>query len=329
MLPYVIGAGLALAANEQNRQSQSKQIDAMKRAQALINDVPLPILKEYYPELYQQVVSILPEAETYQALGQSEMQNVQVDPRTIEAQMNALAGIQDIAAQGGMTATDRARLAQIQSENEAQLKGQQGAIMQNLAARGMSGGMSELVARQTAAQQAANRQAQQGLDVAAQAEQRALQALMQYGQLGGQIGQQQFSQAAAKAQAADEIAKFNAANLASAQQRNIAARNAAQAANAQMQQQIAGQNVGLRNQAQLQNQSLAQQQYQNQLARATGQSGSMQNIAAQQAANQAQQNQFYGGLLQTGAQLYAGQQQAQQNQENFNKMYELQKQRGY
>ena len=89
-----------------------------------------------------------------------------------------------------MTATDKARLAQIQGDENANLRGQQGAIMQNLATRGMSGGMSEMVARQLAAQGEANRMAQQGLDVKAQAEQRALDALMKQGQLGGQIQQQ-------------------------------------------------------------------------------------------------------------------------------------------
>jgi hypothetical protein len=221
--------------------------------------------------------------------------------------MNALLKLQQVGDEGGMTATDRARLSQIQDDTNTNLRGQQGAITQNLAARGMGGGMSEMVARQLAAQGAANRQGQQGLDVKAQAEQRALQAIMQSGQLGGQMGQQDFQNQAQIAQARDMINKFNTQNTQQVMSANIQGRNQAQATNAQNAQNIANQNVGLSNQAQQYNtQTLPQNQYANQLARATGQAQGLTqqaNLAQQQ---QQQNNQFLGGMLQTGAQYYAG-----------------------
>lgn len=298
------GAGLSYIGQQQAGQ---RQADQMARAQQIINSVPLPVLKEYYPELYKQVGELAPEMLQAQELQQTEMAGIALDPQLRQAQMNALRGLTNIAEQGGMTATDQARLAQIQGEQAAALRGQQGAIQQNLAARGLSGGMTEMVSRQLAAQESANRAAQQGLDVKAQAEQRALQALMQSGQLGGQIGQQEFGQQAQIAQAKDAIARFNAQNLQNVAQQNVQSRNVAQQQNLQARQAISGQNVGLQNQAQMYNLGLPQQQYQNQLARATGQAQGIQNQAQLAQQQQQMQNQFLGGLLQTGAQLYAGQ----------------------
>lgn len=306
MIDPVTGALLVggVASYLGNQQSGKAQADAIQRANDIIQSVPLPVLKEYYPELYKQVAALNPELETSVSLGQSQMSGIATDPALRQAQINALLKLQEVGDQGGMTATDRARMAQIQSDINTNLKGQQGAIQQNLAARGMSGGMSELVARNLSAQEAANRQAQQGLDVKAQAEQRALQAIMQSGQLGGQISAQDFAQQEAKARAADQIAQWNAQNLQNVQSRNVGAKNQAQQFNAEAAQNVAGQNVGLRNQAQQYNLGLPQQQYQNQLARATGQAQGISNLAQQQAQNQQMQNQLIGGLLQTGAAYY-------------------------
>lgn len=307
MLPALIGGAIGVASliNQQNQ--QKAQMDAMNRAQDIINQVPLPVLKEYYPELYQQVIALNPEAEQAVTLGQTSLTGITTDPALKQAQMNALLKLQDVGATG-MSATDQARLAQIQTEQQAALKGEQGAIQQNLATRGMGGGMSEMVAKNIAAQGAANRMSQQGLDVKAQAEQRALQALMQSGQLGGQMQQQDFSQQAQVAAAKDAIAKFNAANLQQVGSSNVQARNLAQQQNAQVAQQVAAQNVAEKSKAQMYNLGLAQQNYQNQLSKATGQTQGLANIAQTQAQQAAAQNQMIGGLLQTGAMYYGGQQ---------------------
>jgi hypothetical protein len=299
----LIGGGLMSAYNQQ--QGANAASAAAKKQMDILNSVPLPVLKEFYPELYKQVVELNPEMLAAQSLGPSAMESVQVSPELKQAQMNALLKLQGIG-ETGMTAGDQARLAEIESGINRNLKGQTGAIQQNLAARGLSGGMTELVSRQLASQEAANRQAQLGLDVKAQAEQRALDAIMQSGQLGGQMGQQQFQNAAQIAQAKDLINKFNAQNLQQVSQTNVEARNAAQLANAQAKQNIAGQNVGLSNEAQKYNLGLAQQNYQNQMARATGQTQALADQAKVDAANRAAQNQMIGGLIQTGAMYYGG-----------------------
>jgi hypothetical protein len=301
-----LGAAAGLAGGYllgQDNQSPDIMADMLRQAQ----NIPLPVLKEYYPELYKQVIQLNPEMETAQTLAPSAMEDVVGDPALKQAQMNALLKLQGIG-DTGMTATDKARLAQIEGDVNTNLQGQTGAIMQNMATRGMSGGMSELVARQLAAQQGANRQAQMGMDVKAQAEQRALDAIMQSGQLGGQMGQQQFSQDAQKAQAKDIINKFNTQNVQDVSMRNVGARNTAQASNAQNMQNTANQNVGLNNQAQQYNLNLDQQNFNNQMSRMGLQSDAAKNYANASGAEDQSNNQFLGNALSSASTAYAANQ---------------------
>ena len=268
-------------------------------------NIPLPVLKEYYPELYKVVAQMNPELETAVNLGPSEMQGIATDPALRQAQMNALSKLESIGL-GGQSAEDMARSSQIQSDVNTNLAGQMGAIQQNLASRGMSGGGMDVVQRNLAAQGGANRQAQMGLDLKAQAEKRALDAIMQSGQLGGQIQGQDFSQQAQKAQAADAISRFNAQNQQGVMSSNVAAKNAAQQSNAAMQNQVAGQNADLRNQAQLRNLGLTQQQFDNEMKKRGLVAGAQQGLADSYTNQAAGNRQLVGGLIQSGAQAFGG-----------------------
>jgi len=284
-------------------ESQSYYDQMLKEAQ----NIPLPILKEYYPELYQQVASLNPELETAVDLGPSRMEGISTDPNLRKAQMNALSKLQSIGDAGGRDAQFMADQSRLESDVNTNLQGQQGAIEQNLATRGMSGGMSEMVAKQMAAQGAANRQAQMGMDAKAQAEQRALSALMQSGQLGGQMQSQDFSQQSAKAQASDAINRFNAQNQQQVLSNNVGAKNQAQQYNVGQAQNTANSNVGERNKANMYNANLAQQQYENELRKkgmiSTGYAGAAQ--ASQNAARN--QDQFVGGLIDSAGKWTANQ----------------------
>lgn len=273
--------------------------DALEAAKS----IPLPVLKEFYPDLYEQVVTLNPELETAITLGPSAMEGVSTDPALKQAQMTALMKMQELG-EGGMSFEDKARLNQIQTDVNTNLQGQQGAIMQNLATRGMSGGGSELVARQMATQQAANRQAQMGLDVKAQAERRALEAMMNAGQMAGQMQSQDFNQQSQTAQAKDAINKFNSANQQQVMNNNVNAKNTAQQWNAQNAQSTANQNTELNNQTQLHNASLAQQEYENRLKKAGLMQGASNNMAAAYSNQSQGDKQFAGGLISAGASFY-------------------------
>lgn len=289
----------------------------LKRALEAAQNIPLPVLQEYYPELYQKVVELQPELVDAVKLGPSATEGVTTDQGARQAQLAALKSMQEIADGGGMNLTDKANLAKIQNDINANLQGQEGAIQQNMAAKGMSGGMSELVARNMAAQNAANRQSQQGLDVAAQAQQRALQAMMNQGQMAGQMQNQDFNQQMQKAQAQDAIAKFNAQNLQDTRNTNTATRNNAQQWNAQNAQSIAGQNTGLKNEAQKYNNNLPQQNFNNQMTR-LGLGNQALGQMAQNEQNRANsQNQFVGGLISAAGQYYGGQNRKTNNNEVY------------
>lgn len=128
-----------------------------------------------------------------------------LDPTARNAQLAALQQMQGIATQGGMTAIDKARLQQIQEQTATQARGAREAIMQNAQARGMGGSGAELANLMQGQQSASDQAGRQAVDVNSAAQQRALQAMAQTGQLGGQISQQDLQ----RAQAQDEIRKFN------------------------------------------------------------------------------------------------------------------------
>jgi hypothetical protein len=267
-------------------------------------NISLPELAKYNPELYRQVASLNPQLEQALTLGPSAMEGISLDPAARAAQVNALSKLQEISDAGGQDAqflSDAARLTQDVNSN---LAGNTGAIQQNAAVRGMSGGVGELVNKQLAAQQAANRQAQMGLDLNAQAQQRALSALTQGANLGGQMEQQQFGQQAQIASSKDLINKFNLGNQQSILGANVDRGNAAQQFNATTAQNIAGQNTGERNNAQQINRLTPQQQFENQMRQAQLQSDA-------DAANNARKEQrrsgnlgFAGGLVSGAGQIW-------------------------
>ena len=69
-------------------------------------------LKLQLQDLVQQG-TLEPEQAQAILLGESKMNDVNANPDTVKAQMDALSGLQDITSSGGETAVDKARLNQI------------------------------------------------------------------------------------------------------------------------------------------------------------------------------------------------------------------------
>lgn len=292
------GLGFVLGKDDNSNDYYQKMLEEALK-------IPLPVLREMNPELYQVVTQLNPEMEQNVVLGPSATEGISLDPKYKQAQMQALNKLMNISESGGQDAQFISDMNRTQNEINSNLKGNTGAIQQNMATRGMSGGMSEMVAKQIAAQEASNRQADMGMDIQAQAQQRALQALMNQGNMAGQISQQDFSQQNTVAQSQDAISKFNAQNQQNVMSNNTAARNNAQQFNVQAQQNTADKNVATKNQAQQYNLGLAQQQYDNELKK-RGLVNQGYTAAAQNSYQQAKdQDEFIGGLFSAGAK-YAG-----------------------
>ena len=287
--------------------ASDRALDATKASLNELKSLNLPQLKQLYPELYQTVVSMNPELETAVSLGPSAMEGVSTDPRLRQAQLNALQKLQGISEANGMDAQFQADNARLQNDLNANLRGNQEAIIQNMATRGLSGGTTEMLARQNAAQQSANRQAQMGLDIQAQAQRRALEALMNSGNMASQMQSNDFNQQSAKAQAQDAINKFNAANSQQVMANNVQARNQAQQMNMQNRQNIANQNTQLRNQTNEYNTNgLAQQQYENELKKKGIISGGYNQLSNQYNQQSQANAALTGALISAGAKAYAG-----------------------
>jgi hypothetical protein len=279
--------------------------DARKQALDAVQGVPLPILQKQNPELYKQVIALNPSLVQNVNQGQSAMDGIALDPAYKQAQMNALAKLQDISSNSGNDFQNKADTNNMISTVNQQLQGQEGAIQQNLATRGLSGGMSEMVQRQMAAQNASNQAANSGINLQAQAQQRALQALMSQNSVASGLSNQDFSQQSAKANADDAISRFNANNLQNSNNTNAAAQNTAAQWNANNQQGVANKNTDLTNTAnQWNTNGMAQQNYNNQMGKATGVANQYGNIASGEDRSRQSNAALTGSLVSAGAGAY-------------------------
>jgi hypothetical protein len=248
-------------------------------------------MKLQLEQLVQQGQISPEEAQTY--LQQSSaMNNISLDPKFKQAQMDALSSLQDIGNNHGVTAADQAQLNDIQTQEDTHARGAREAILQNAQARGVGGSGAELLSQMTNQQDAATRASNRGFDVAANAQQRALAALQAAGQMGGQLQNNQFNQQAQIANANDSISRFNTANQQNQENMNVGARNAAQQANLANQQSIANQNVDMANKQQQYNKQLSQTDFENQMKKNQAVAGALNKTGANQQANQSANDQI-------------------------------------
>lgn len=186
--------------------------DMVINAGTISTKVPLPDLSKLIPILQQQVnIGAMTPAQAEVALQQaSNMNNVQSDQASIDGQRRALARLEQIANQGGMTSADRAQLTEAMNAAAAKTASDRAAQIQQMQMQGNAGTGAELAARLSGIQSGANANAAAGANIATNAQQRALTALQQNLQGNAALNTQMFEQDAAKAKAQDVINAFNA-----------------------------------------------------------------------------------------------------------------------
>lgn len=182
------------------------------------------------PELYQSQGSLI-----LDEMGPSEMGSIVTDPRYREAEMAALRELED-QSKNGFTASDLADIQRTETLANRANRGRIESIRQNMQARGMGGSGLDLVAQMQSAQDANEMAALKALEREGMMQDRKSQATMNLGSTASRLQGRDFQQAASKAQAADEIARFNAQT-----------RNQAQQYNMQNRQNISNANADLRN----------------------------------------------------------------------------------
>lgn len=277
----------------------------LREADQIYKDIPEPTYEQLKVNLEQMVSAgeLRPEEASAILQDKSRLSNYVADPRLRESQLRALGALQEIGNEGGLTATDRARLADIEQDEARAARGARGAILQNAQERGVGGSGLELVNQLLNQQESSNRASRRGMDVASMAEQRALDALMKSGQLSGDIRGQDFGEQEQIAAAEDAINRFNAANRQDVLNRNIEARNKAQEANLRERQRLSDSNTNIRNLNRQNKADVWQNLYENKLRKAAGRTGTLSGIAGAQMDAGRSRDQFLGQLIASGAQM--------------------------
>ena len=275
-----------------------KQMQILQQITGEIDALPVPSVEaqEVVLDKYRSAGVLTPEMENTIKQGPSAMAGISTDPRLRQAQMGALASLQQVGKEGftpEQEAASNALTRQVAQQENAREQG----ILRQMQQRGVGGSGAELAAQLSSSQAAAESQAAESDKIKAQAYQNALSAISQSGQLGGQMEQQQFGEAAQKANAADVINAANTANARAVQQYNTGTANQAQAANLSNAQNIMNQNTGLSNQEQIYNKQLLQQQYQDQLAKQNAKANAMGNYAKGEQSKGAAADTSLGGMM--------------------------------
>ena len=293
--------GNFLSGGNQGRAADAAQesVDALRSLQT-----PDTADMELNLETYVQQGLITPEEAEVYLQQQSGMAGISTDPALQAAQQDALASLQDIG-RNGMTAMDRAKLGEIQSQEQTQARGAREAIMQSAQQRGAGGSGMELLQQMQNQQDSATRQSSRDTDVAGMAQQRALDALQAGGAMAGRMQGQSFDQQARQADAQDVINHFNTTNEQSGANRSVDARNAAQRDNLTARQSINNAGVDTRNAQQMNNKKLPQQAFENNYKRAGGTSNALTNQAGQYNRTGDQITHMVGTGIEAGAKVAA------------------------
>lgn len=287
MIPALIAAG-TIAASYLNK-PKDKLSPYLQAALNEISKVQVPDAESLQVKLQQLVQQgqMTPEQAQASLVEYNAYDNTAPNATARGAQMSALQGLQDQINNGGLTDTTRSQIQHTLDDVNNTERGQQESIMENAHRRGISGSGLELANQLMSQQHAADTAGRQGMDIAAMAEQAKAEALKSAANLGGQIESQDYSEQAQKAQAQNTINQFNATNQQQVTMQNIAARNAAQAANLAEKQRVADTNTNMENANRVRNAELVHQNYSDKLDKAKAVAGAIsgQGQAAQNSSN--------------------------------------------
>lgn len=193
----------------------------------------------------------------------SKFNDIATNPAYDTAELAALDHLTQVGSQGGLTATDRARMNDIQTDENQKERGAREALTQNSAERGMSNSGFDMLSKLINEQGSASRKSSRDMDVEANAEQRALDAMLKSGELASNLQNNDFNRQAEIAKANDAINNFNTTNKMKIGQYNTDVRNEAQKYNLGTKQDLANKNVDLTNKATTYNKSIPQQIFEN------------------------------------------------------------------
>lgn len=281
-LSSIANIGGGILGNELSRGDRTAAEDQIKGIQALYNNIKLPSVDDQKLNLQQygqgqQMSAQLDNAQ--QLAAQDALQNVNLDPRLKQTQMNALETLSKISGKG-FTPDELNAIQQQRDAREGDLTSKLKQIQQQQDMRGIGNSDMALSQKMLEAQSSANRGAQDARDMQAQAFKRSLDAVSQGANLAGNIDATDYARQAQLAQ------NLNSRELQNLQQRsqvsssNVDRFNRALESNVNRANTVADNNVNLGNQQQGFNKGLLDKNFQNELQLAAGKAGTNRDAAA-------------------------------------------------
>lgn len=277
-----------------DRDKASAEIEGIKDLYA---NIQLPDIEQMKLDLqqYQTGPEYTAREGVAEQLGMTDaLQDVQLDPRLKQTQMNALETLQKIAG-SGFTPDELNALQEQRSAREADLTSKLKALQQQQDMRGIGNSDMALAQRMMESQGSANRGAADARALEAQAFKRSLDAITQGANLAGNIDATDYARQAQLAQNLNQRELTNLQQRANVNNSNVDRFNRALESNIANQRETLNRNTQLANQQQQFNKGLAQQQFGNQMSLAGAKAG-----AAGTAAN------MYGNRANATAGMFSG-----------------------
>lgn len=299
----VIGGAIGFFGSNSEAEEKAKAAAQAAQDEILSIQAPPETARAILMKHLEQAGVLTPELE--QKIDLEAANTVAENPQDRQIQMDAIQRIKDVAT-GGLRPEDYAQQNKLRSEVERANQSRQQALIQQMQARGMGGSGAELAAQLQGSQSGANRELEGSLDIGAQASQRALEALAKYGSMAGDVRGQDYAAASKNADIQNQFNRFKAENQIQQQQRNIAAKNAAQESNLQRQQRVSDLNAQMENtELQRQNQARATD-WENQRKYHTDRASAYSGQAAIQQGYQNRSDAELKGFLDSGVQAAPG-----------------------
>lgn len=179
-----------------------------EKAQKLMDDA----VRQYGPDILKApgIAELTPH------LGPSQVANTYADAADVAAQREALQELRRASQPDNLEY--RAAINQAEADANQQAGAQEGAIRQQMQARGLGGSGVDFALRQAAGSNAANRAAGGAFSAAVEGRRQALDSLKNYGTLATTMRGQGFGEGVQRGQAADRVAELNEAGRVAGQQ---------------------------------------------------------------------------------------------------------------
>lgn len=243
LAPVVAGA-LGRGASEGDRRT-SEELARLPLEEWQRLSVPEKRDLQLHLERLQSAGKLDPRLETLVEQGPAAMEQVYSDPRLKAQRMENLQAMQAVAEAGGYDPAVKADLLSALRQQEQSIKANQEALAMQAQARGMESSGARQALEAMAAQSAANRTSDLQSQLAAQAYRNRLAALSGASSEAAGISAADLSEKSARAQARDEIQRFNTQLKAQIQGKNVDRQNVAQEANLKAAQELLAANTGI------------------------------------------------------------------------------------